>query len=112
VSAGVRLTGVLIVAVPYEDRTLITRRFLCSRITRAARDERHHFSFRHEGIHSALEQAKGAAGEKDVRQEGGVSTIQQYLSVSLIDELHLAIVPVLLGSGEHLLRDLNLPTLG
>ena len=43
---------------------------------------------------------------------GGVSTIRQYLSASLIDELHLAIVPVLLGTGEHLLGDLNLPALG
>jgi dihydrofolate reductase len=43
---------------------------------------------------------------------GGVSTIRQYLSAGLIDELHLAIVPVLLGAGEHLLGGLNLPTLG
>ena len=62
--------------------------------------------------HSALEQAKDAAGEKDVRLGGGVSTIRQYLSAALIDELHLAIVPVLLGDGEHLLGGLNLPALG
>jgi dihydrofolate reductase len=65
-----------------------------------------------DGIHSALEQAKDAAGEKDVRLGGGVSTIRQYLSAGLIDELHLAIVPVLLGDGEHLLGSLNLPALG
>jgi dihydrofolate reductase len=70
------------------------------------------FHFVTDGIHSALEQAKDAAGEKDVRLGGGVSTIRQYLSESLIAELHLAIVPVLLGSGEHLLSGLNLPALG
>ena len=48
----------------------------------------------------------------DVRLGGGVSTIRQYLSAALIDELHLAIVPVLLGDGEHLLGGLNLPVLG
>ncbi len=65
-----------------------------------------------DGIHSALRQAKDAAGEKDVRLGGGVSTIRQYLSAALIDELHLAIVPVLLGDGVHLLGGLNLPELG
>ncbi len=70
------------------------------------------FHFVTEGIHSALEQAKGAAGEKDVRLGGGVSTIRQYLSPALIDDLHLAIVPVLLGEGEHMLGGLNLPALG
>jgi len=70
------------------------------------------FHFVTDGIHSALEQAKDAAGEKDVRLGGGVSTIRQYLSAALIDELHLASVPVLLGDGEHLLGGLNLPALG
>src|SRR6185312_1239362 len=70
------------------------------------------FHFVTDGIHSALEQAKKAAGDKDVRVGGGVSTIRQYLSVGLIDELHLAIVQVLLGEGEHLLGGLNLPALG
>jgi len=70
------------------------------------------FHFVTDGIHSALEQARDAAGEKDVRLGGGVSTVRQYLSESLIDELHLAIVPVLLGEGEHLLGGLNLPALG
>jgi dihydrofolate reductase len=70
------------------------------------------FRFVTDGIQSALEQARDAAGEKDVRLGGGVSTIRQYLSASLIDELHLAIVPVLLGRGEHLLGGLNLPELG
>jgi dihydrofolate reductase len=70
------------------------------------------FHFVTDGIRSALEQAQQAADGKDVRLGGGVSTIRQYLSASLIDELHLAIVPVLLGSGEHLLGGLNLPELG
>jgi dihydrofolate reductase len=70
------------------------------------------FHFVTDGIHSALEQAQQAAGSLDVRMGGGVSTIRQYLSAGLIDELHLAIVPVLLGSGEHLLGGLNLPALG
>jgi dihydrofolate reductase len=70
------------------------------------------FHFVTDGIHSALEQARAAASGQDVRLGGGVSTLRQYLSASLIDELHLAIVPVLLGSGEHLLGGLNLPALG
>ena len=59
------------------------------------------FHFVTDGIHAALEQAKAAAGGRDVRLGGGVSTIRQYLRAGLIDELHLAVRPVLLGSGEH-----------
>lgn len=70
------------------------------------------FRFVTEGIHAALEQAKAAAGGRDVRLGGGVSTIRQYLQASLIDELHLAVRPVLLGSGENLFRGLDLPALG
>jgi len=70
------------------------------------------FHFVTDGIHSALKQAKDAAGGKDVRVGGGVGTIRQYLESALIDELHLAIVPFLLGSGEHLLGGLNLPAFG
>src|SRR5438445_8088822 len=70
------------------------------------------FRFVTDGIHSALEQAKDAAGGQDVRLGGGVSTIRQNLSAALVDELHLAIVPVLLGAGEQLLAGLNLPALG
>ncbi len=65
-----------------------------------------------EGIHAALDQAKAAAGGRDVRLGGGVSTIRQYLRAGLVDELHLAIRPVLLGSGEHLWQDLDLCALG
>jgi dihydrofolate reductase len=70
------------------------------------------FRFVTEGIHAALEQAIAAAGGLDVRLGGGVSTVRQYLRAALIDELHLAISPVLLGSGEHLLRDIDLCALG
>ncbi len=70
------------------------------------------FRFVTDGIHSALEQAREAAGGLDVRVGGGVSTIRQYLQAGLIDEMHLAIRPVLLGSGEHLLRDIDLRALG
>jgi len=70
------------------------------------------FHFVTDGIQSALNQAKDAAGGKDVRVGGGVGTIRQYLAASLIDELHLAIVPSLLGNGEHLFSGLNLPALG
>ena len=70
------------------------------------------FRFVTEGIHVALEQAMVAAGGRDVRLGGGVSTIRQYLRARLIDELHLAVRPVLLGSGEHLWRDLDMHALG
>lgn len=70
------------------------------------------FHFVTGGIHDALEQAVAAAGGKDVRLGGGVATIRQYLQAGLVDEMHLAIVPVLLGSGEHLLAGLDLPALG
>lgn len=70
------------------------------------------FRFVTQGIEAALAQAKEAAGDKDVRVGGGVSTIRQYLSARLIDELHLAISPVLLGQGEHLLGGLDLRALG
>jgi dihydrofolate reductase len=70
------------------------------------------FHFVTEGIHVALERALDAANGKDVRIGGGVATIRQYLRAGLIDELHLAISPVLLGSGEHLLAGIDLPALG
>jgi dihydrofolate reductase len=70
------------------------------------------FHFVTDGIHSALEKALAAAGDKDVRIGGGVATIRQYLRAGLIDELHLAISPVLLGSGEHLLAGIDLLGLG
>jgi len=70
------------------------------------------FRFVTEGIHAAWEQARTAAGGKDVRLGGGVSTIREYLRAALIDELHLAIRPVLLGSGENLLQGIDTRALG
>jgi dihydrofolate reductase len=70
------------------------------------------FHFVTEGIHAAIEQARAAAGGRDVRVGGGVATVRQYLQAGLIDELHLAIRPVLLGSGEHLLHDIDMRALG
>ena len=70
------------------------------------------FRFVTEGIHAALEQAKKAAGAKDVRLGGGASTVRQYLQASLIDDLHLALRPVVMGRGEALFEGLDLPALG
>jgi dihydrofolate reductase len=70
------------------------------------------FHFVTEGIHQALKQAKAAAGGLDVRLGGGVASVRQYLSAGLIDELHLAVRPVLLASGENLWNGLDLHALG
>jgi dihydrofolate reductase len=70
------------------------------------------FHFVADGIHAALARATEAANGRDIRLGGGVATIRQYLSASLIDEIHLAISPVLLGSGEHLLAGIDAAKLG
>jgi dihydrofolate reductase len=70
------------------------------------------FHFVTGGIEEALMRARQAAGSKDVRIGGGVQTIRQYLRAGLVDEMHLAISPILLGSGEHLLSGLDLTALG
>ncbi|WP_016744991.1 dihydrofolate reductase family protein, partial [Rhizorhabdus wittichii] len=70
------------------------------------------FHFVTDGIGAALEQAKAAAGDRDVKIGGGVSTLRQYLAAGLVDELHLAIAPVLLGRGEALFAGLDLPAFG
>lgn len=70
------------------------------------------FHFVTEGIQAALDRAKEAAGDKDVRIGGGAATIQQYLRARLIDELHLAFRPVLMGSGENLFAGVDLAELG
>ena len=70
------------------------------------------FHFVTDGIESALAQARAAAAGRDVRLGGGVATIREYLQAGLIDELHLATRPVLLGSGEHLMHGIDLRGLG
>jgi dihydrofolate reductase len=70
------------------------------------------FHFVTEGIHAALEQATAAAGDLHIRLGGGVLTIQQFLHAGLIDQMHLAIQPVLMGSGERLFEGINMHALG
>jgi dihydrofolate reductase len=70
------------------------------------------FHFATDGIDAALERARAAAGDQDIRLLGGVATIRQYLQARLIDEMHLAVSPILLGAGEHLLAGIDLPALG
>jgi dihydrofolate reductase len=70
------------------------------------------FYFVTEGIHDALAKARKAANGKDIRIGGGVNTIQQYLREGLIDELHIAITPTILGRGERLFEGIDLRTLG
>lgn len=70
------------------------------------------FHFVTEGIHAALKQATETAGSRDVIVGGGVATIRQYLQARLIDEMHVVISPILLGSGEHLLIGMDTPKLG
>jgi dihydrofolate reductase len=70
------------------------------------------FHFVTGGIHEALDRARDAANGMDVRIGGGASTIQQYLRAGLIDELHVAISPVLLGGGERLFEGIDMRALG
>jgi dihydrofolate reductase len=70
------------------------------------------FHFVTDGIHAALERAKEAAKGKDIRIGGGAATVRQYLAAGLIDEMHLAISPALLGRGEHLLAGIDTVSLG
>jgi dihydrofolate reductase len=70
------------------------------------------FHFVTDGIEAALAAAKAAAGEKDVRVGGGVSTVQQFFRAGLVDEMHLALRPVLLGEGENLWHGIDLHALG
>jgi dihydrofolate reductase len=70
------------------------------------------FHFVTDGIEAALQRARQSAGSKDIRLGGGVATIREYLYARLVDELHIAIAPVLLGSGESLFANIDLPRLG
>ena len=70
------------------------------------------FHFVTEGIGAALDQARAAAGDKNVKIGGGVSTVRHYLRAGLVDEMHIAISPVLLGRGEAMFTGIDLPSLG
>jgi dihydrofolate reductase len=70
------------------------------------------FHFVTDGIEAALAQARAAAGDLDVKIGGGAATVRQYLAGGLIDEMHLAVAPVVLGGGEPLFPGLDLPALG
>ena len=70
------------------------------------------FVFVADGIESALEQARATAGDLDVKIGGGVETVRQYLRAGLIDELHFALAPVVLGRGEAMFTGIDLPALG
>jgi dihydrofolate reductase len=70
------------------------------------------FHFVTDGIHAALARARETAGRQDVRLSGGVATIRQYLAAGLIDEIHIAISPILQGSGEHLFTNIDTLALG
>ncbi len=70
------------------------------------------FIFVTKGIHAALDQAKQAANGRDVKIGGGVETVRQYLQAGLIDEVHLALSPVVLGQGEAIFAGIDLPALG
>ena len=70
------------------------------------------FHFITGGIEQALERARAAAKDKDIRIGGGAATIREYLKANLIDEMHLAVAPIVLGGGEHLLQGIDLKALG
>jgi len=70
------------------------------------------FHFVTDGIEVALERAKKAAGTKDVKIGGGVSTVRQYVKAGLVDELHLAVAPIVLGQGEALFAGIDFRALG
>ena len=70
------------------------------------------FHFVTDGIRAALERARAVAGDQDIRLLGGAATIRQYLEAGLVDQMHIAVSPLLLGSGEHLLNGIDLPALG
>ena len=70
------------------------------------------FHFVTDGIEAALQRARQSAGDNDIRLGGGVATIREYLNARLVDELHLAIAPALLGSGESLFANIDMVRLG
>jgi dihydrofolate reductase len=96
-------------APPYHTPVFVLTHHARSPLSMAGGTE---FRFVTGGIHEALQQAKEAAAGRDVRIGGGVATIRQYLEAGLIDEMHLALRPVLLGTGEPLWQGLDMRALG
>jgi dihydrofolate reductase len=94
---------------PYHTKVFVLTHHARAPIRMAGGTE---FHFVTDGIRSALKQAREAAGEKDIRIGGGVATIREYLEAGFIDELHLAVRPVLLGRGENLWNGIDLRSLG
>jgi dihydrofolate reductase len=94
---------------PYHSSVFVLTRYPRASITMEGGTT---FHFVTDGIHAALERATEAANDKDIRVGGGASTVRQYLQAGLVDEMHFAISPMLLGSGEHLFAGLDLPKLG
>jgi dihydrofolate reductase len=70
------------------------------------------FRFVTDGIHAALREARAAAEGRDVRVGGGAATIRQFVQAGLVDELHLAVRPILLGAGENLFNGIDMSALG
>ncbi len=94
---------------PYHTPVFVLTRHVRAPLRMAGGTE---FRFVTGGIQSALDQARAAAGERDIRIGGGVQTVRQYLRAGLIDEMHLAVRPILLGRGEALWHDIDLRALG
>jgi dihydrofolate reductase len=94
---------------PYHTPVFVLTHHPRPALSMAGRTE---FRFVTDGIHAALRLAQDAAGDRDIRLGGGVATIRQYLQAGLIDELHLAVRPVLLGNGEALFPGMDLPGFG
>jgi dihydrofolate reductase len=94
---------------PYHAPVFVLTRHPRSSITMAGGTT---FHFVTEGIDVALDLAKSAAGPRDIKIGGGVATVRQYLEARVIDELHVAVAPILLGRGEALFSGIDLPSLG
>ena len=94
---------------PYHTPVFVLTRYARAPLRMAGGTE---FRFVTNGIQSAIDQAREAAGDRDIRIGGGVQTVRQYLRAGLIDEMHFAIRPVLLGRGEALWHDLDVRALG
>ena len=94
---------------PYHGPVFVLTHYPRASITMAGGTTYH---FVTDGIHAALKRAREAANGKDIRLAGGVAAIRQYLQAGLIDQLHLAIAPIMLGSGEALLSGIDTLKLG